>query len=90
MTLYELMEDINIQGDIRLAVFDESGNEIDCRDIDFCDGLDNYHLRQLSDIDYDGERKIECSDLQWCEVLYMFCDKDGYLRIEVEVKEDDC
>lgn len=89
MTLYDLMENMSIQGDIRIAAYDESGNEIDYRDIDFCDGLSGYHLRQLSDIDYDGERTIECSDLQWCEVLYMFCDKDGYLRIEVEVKEDD-
>lgn len=88
MTLYDLMENTSIQGNIRLAAYDESGNEIDWRDIDFCDGLSSYNLRELSEIDIGYGRMVECTDLEWCEVLYMFCDKDGYLRIELEYKEE--
>lgn len=89
MTLYDLMENMSIQGNIRLAVYDESGDEIDHRDIDFCDGLSNWHVNQLSDMHHDRIGRIECCDLKWCEVLCMFCGKDGYLQIALEVKEDD-
>lgn len=89
MKLYELMDNMEIQGNIRLAVYDDCGKEIDYRDIDFCDGLDSYELRKLSDIDLGSGEVLECDDLQWCEVMYMFCEKDCYLRIELEYKEDD-
>ena len=89
MKLYELMDNTCLQGNIRLAVYDDCSREIDYRDIDFCDGLCDYDLRKLSDIDLGCDEILECNDLQWLEILYMFCEKDGYLRIELEYKEED-
>lgn len=69
MTLYELVNDITVQGAIRVS----SWNEHDEEDVLFqTDGTDDFGCGDLED---------EWEDR---EVKYIFCPGDGFLHIEIE------
>ena len=83
MTLYDLMENINLQGDIRLSVWDDDDEEIAVCEIRECQGLDCYELDKAGyGLDVNGNC-VRYVDWNMYEVKYMFCGGDGYLHIEL-------
>ena len=69
MTLYDLVNDVCLQGDIRISAWDESGEEETV--IRTFDGTEYVLTHQIP-------KKWENA-----EVTYMFCASDGFLHIEV-------
>lgn len=76
MTLYELTNQITLQGNIEVIVFDEKGNEKETRFIPDVDDLDVY----CYDID----------DLEELEVKYMYAKKEfGIYKMVIEITEEE-
>lgn len=69
MTLYELVNDVTLQGNIRISSWDKDGEET----IHLI--VENHDDLFTGDLDESYEDR---------EVTYMFCPGDGYLHIEVE------
>ena len=72
MKLYELVQDVCLQGDIRISAWDESGEE-------------ETVLRTFDAVEYVLGNQIP-KGWEDADVLYMFCPGDGFLHIEVERK----
>lgn len=91
MKLRELMENTNIQGDVRLSVWDDDCNEVAVSEImGITDSLGEYELKRAKrTVTFYGDNKKIPSVLNWAgyEITYIFCPGDGFLHIEV--KEDD-
>lgn len=78
MTLYELCHDISIQGNVRVSIFDEDGEE---EKVFYIDQVVDDLLWDFScDPDFE-EEMIEY------EVTYLFASKGGYLHIELQKGE---
>lgn len=73
MTLYELANDVTIQGAVRLSAWYGDDEKV----LSETPATDDFNI-------YDLDEKWEDA-----EVLYMFCSGDGFLHIEVEAVEDD-
>jgi hypothetical protein len=69
MTLYDLINDTTIQGNVQVSTFDNHGNEVVLRKVWNTDDLSW------------GERLEKWENR---EVVYMFCGNDGCLHIEIE------
>ena len=91
MTLYELMENVTIQGDVRLSVWNEDGNEAAISEImGITDSLSEYHLKKAKrTVTFYGDNKKIPSVLKWADydVAYIFCPGDGFLHIELKARE---
>ena len=76
MTLYELTDNITLQGNIEIVVFDSNGNEKETRFFPDVDSLDVYCY--------------DISDLDELEVTYMYAKKElGIHKMVIEVTEED-
>lgn len=77
MTLYELCDNITIQGNIELKVFDQEGNE-----------LDSYFFRDEYEFNITYTEHTELEDLP---VSYMYTQKsyDGTAWFVIEVTRED-
>lgn len=88
MKLYELMESTTIQGDVRLSVFDDDGNEVALAEIiGITDSLSEYILKKTGrTVTFYGDNKKIPSVLKWAEyeITYIFCPGDGFLHIELK------
>lgn len=91
MTLYELMEDVAIQGDVRLSVWDDDCNEVAVSEImGITDSLSEYNLKKAKrTVTFYGDNKKIPSVFKWAEyeITYIFCPGDGFLHIELKAKE---
>lgn len=88
MTLYDLMEDITIQGDVRLALFDEGGDEIAVAEFKGLDGFCFHDLLQHEEVTTIHGDRVEVDEWGNLEVTYIFCPGDGFLHIEVQQEEE--
>lgn len=87
MTLYELMDSVTVQGDVRLSVFCD-GEEIAVAEFKESQGLCSHDLYQYGcTLTVDGDCTY-LSEWEWYEVKYIFCPGDGFLHIELEQSED--
>jgi len=78
MTLYELCKAVTIQGNVRISIFDEAGEEENVFYIhDIVDDL-------LWDFSCEHDFREGMEDY---EVTYMFVGQDNYLHIELQKGE---
>lgn len=77
MTLYELCEEITIQGNIEIKVFDTAGNEVE-----------NHFFREEYDFHIAYTEHAELEDLQ---VSFMYAQKGigGIVWFVIEVTQED-
>lgn len=68
MTLYELANDVTIQGNVRVSTWEGNEEKV----ISTTENTDDFNIYDLDDKWEDAE------------VLYIFCPGDGYLHIEIE------
>ena len=79
MALYELCHNITIQGNVRISIFDEDGEEEKV-----------FYIDQVVDDllwDFSCEQDFEEEMVEY-EVTYLFVGGDGYLHIELQKKEN--
>ena len=68
-TLYDLVNSTTIQGNIRLSIWKNYAEEIECVEILNTDDL---------------EREVEMIDrFVYLEIMYIFCTRDGFMQIEL-------
>ena len=87
MTLRELMDNVTIQGDVCLSLFDDNGDEIAiCEIMGVTDHLSEYDLKKAKrTVTYYGNNAKIPGVFKWAnyEVSYLFCLGDGHLHIEL-------
>ena len=71
MTLYELVNDVEVQGAIRLSTWKD----------------DTEHILFQTDNTDDFSYGCFDEEYEDCKVKYIFCPGDGYLHIEIETEE---
>lgn len=71
MTLYDLVSQVTLQGDIRLSVWDEDGEEIEVEEYDNCEYLSCHVVKRYENL----------------EILYIFSATDSKLHIELEAEK---
>ena len=78
MTLYELCQGATIQGNVRISIFDEDGEEEKV-----------FYIDQVVDDllwDFSCEQDFEEEMIEY-DVTYLFVGKDNYLHIELQKGE---
>lgn len=92
MTLRDLMEGTNIEGDICLSLWNNCNEIALCEIMNVTNALSGHHLKKAKRTvtSYGDNRKIP-SVLKWSdyEVVYIFCPNDRFLHIELSFKERD-